>query len=75
VCVCVYIHIYIYMYVCMYVCVCIYIYIYMYSFYFLLHKIFGAMPDDGVLRQKYSIPCYTINTELRCWNVFVINYV
>jgi len=47
----------------------------MYSFYFLLHKIFGAMPDDGVLRQKYSIPCYTINTELRCWNVFVINYV
>ena len=36
---------------------------------------FNAVPDRGVLRKKYSIPYYTINTEVRCWNVFVINYV
>ena len=35
----------------------------------------NASPDDGVLRQKYSIPYYTINTDVRCWNAFVINYV
>jgi hypothetical protein len=54
--------------------VCMFVYR-IFIFYFLFYKMFNTVPDDGVLRQKYSIPHYTINTKVRCRNAFVMNYV